>query len=145
MNPISDEEFEHLQINLLVDSTANNDLRNLDLTVSILKAMELEFVRRNNAGVCYGPLAFEKWLTEHLLARNKRPHLILVELVTDGSPILQKIAKNVLSQRYGETESNEISLKALRISKWALIVSIIIPLSIAFWKDIWKFFIYIIN
>lgn len=58
-NKITDEEFQEIQVRLLVDSCRDSDLRNLDLTVPLLKAMEAEFIRRNNAGTCYRPRAFE--------------------------------------------------------------------------------------
>jgi len=135
---ISDDEFQQLNLRLLVDACRDNDLRNIDLTVPLLKAIEAEFIRRNEAGTCYGPRAFEKWLKEHLLARNKRSHVLLAELEQDGTPVLQKIAKIVLRERYGEDESAEISRQAVWISKWALAASIIIPLFIEFRQPLWN-------
>ena len=134
--PIPDDELNELQIRMLVDACRDNDLRNLDLSVSLLKAMEAEFSRRNDAGTIYGPRAFEKWLKEHLLARNKRAHVILAELEQAGTQVLKKIAKVVLRERYGEDESVELARKAVRISKYALVVSVAIPLFIELRKPL---------
>jgi hypothetical protein len=138
--PISDDEFDVLQVRLLVDACRDNDLRNFDLSVTLLKAMEAEFARRNDAGTCYGPRAFEKWLREHLLARNKRAHVLLAELEQDGTPVLKKMAKVVLRERYGEDESIELSRQAVKISKYALAVSVAIPLFIELRKPLWEWF-----
>jgi len=124
-NKITDEEFQEIRVRLLVDSSRDSDLRNLDLTVQLLKAIEAEFIRRNNKGTCYGPRAFENWLTEHLMARNKRPLILLAELEQDGTPILKKIAEIVMKKRYGIDEANKHLRRNNVISWLALLVGII--------------------
>lgn len=63
--------------------------------------------------------------------------VLLAELEQDGTPVLKKIAKVVLKQRYDVDESAENSQKALVISKWAIAASVAVPLFIEFWRPVW--------
>lgn len=107
--PISQEEWDSLAVNLIISEIGKNDCRNIDLNLTTLKAIEIAFEKKNAEGVMYGPRAFEEWLKQHLLNRNKRPLLLLAELAEDGSPAMQRLAKVVLKERYGMDESVEIA------------------------------------
>jgi hypothetical protein len=131
--PISQEEWDSLAVNLIVSEIGKNDCRNIDLNLTTLKAIEIAFEKKNSEGVMYGPRAFEEWLKQHLLNRNKRPLVLLAELAEDGSPAMKRLAKVVLKERYGMDETVEIARRAMYISLAAMAVSAVLA---AF--EIWK-------
>lgn len=131
--PISQEEWDSLAVNLIVSEIGKNDCRNIDLNLTTLKAIEIAFEKKNAEGVMYGPRAFEEWLKQHLLNRNKRPLVILAELAEDGSPAMKRLAKVVLKERYGMDESVEIARRAMYISLAAMGVSVVLAIF-----EIWK-------
>ena len=131
--PISQEEWDSLAVNLIVSEIGKNDCRNIDLNLTTLKAIEIVFEKKNAEGVMYGPRAFEEWLKQHLLNRNKRPLLLLAELAEDGSPAMQRLAKVVLKERYGMDESVEIARRAMYISLAAMAMSVVLAIF-----EIWK-------
>jgi hypothetical protein len=131
--PISQEEWDSLAVNLIVSEIGKNDCRNIDLNLTTLKAIETAFEKKNSEGVMYGPRAFEEWLKQHLLNRNKRPLVLLAELAEDGSPAMKRLAKVVLKERYGMDETVEIARRAMYISLAAMAVSAVLA---AF--EIWK-------
>ena len=131
--PISQEEWDSLAVNLIVSEIGKNDCRNIDLNLTTLKAIEIAFEKKNAEGVMYGPGAFEEWLKQHLLNRNKRPLVILAELAEDGSPAMKRLAKVVLKERYGMDESVEIARRAMYISLAAMAVSVVLAIF-----EIWK-------
>lgn len=131
--PISQEEWDSLAVNLIVSEIGKNDCRNIDLNLTTLKAIEIAFEKKNAEGVMYGPRAFEEWLKQHLLNRNKRALVVLAELAEDGSPAMKRLAKVVLKERYGMDEIVEIARRAMYISLAAMAVSAVLA---AF--EIWK-------
>lgn len=131
--PISQEEWDSLAVNLIVSEIGKNDCRNIDLNLTTLKAIEIAFEKKNADGVMYGPRAFEEWLKQHLLNRNKRPLVLLAELAEDGSPAVQRLAKVVLKERYGMDESVEIARRAMYISLAAMAMSVVLAIF-----EIWK-------
>lgn len=131
--PISQEEWDSLAVNLIISEIGKNDCRNIDLNLTTLKAIEIAFEKKNAEGVMYGPRAFEEWLKQHLLNRNKRPLLLLAELAEDGSPAMQRLAKVVLKERYGMDESVEIARRAMYISLAAMAMSVVLAIF-----EIWK-------
>lgn len=131
--PISQDEWDSLAVNLIVSEIGKNDCRNIDLNLTTLKAIEIAFEKKNAEGVMYGPRAFEEWLKQHLLNRNKRPLVILAELAEDGSPAMKRLAKVVLKERYGMDESVEIARRAMYISLAAMAVSVVLAIF-----EIWK-------
>ena len=131
--PISQEEWDSLAVNLILSEIGKNDCKNIDLNLTTLKAIEIAFEKKNAEGVMYGPRAFEEWLKQHLLNRNKRPLLLLAELAEDGSPAMQRLAKVVLKERYGMDESVEIARRAMYISLAAMAMSVVLAIF-----EIWK-------
>jgi len=131
--PISQEEWDSIAVNLIISEIGKNDCRNIDLNLTTLKAIEIAFEKKNAEGVMYGPRAFEEWLKQHLLNRNKRPLVILAELAEDGSPAMKRLAKVVLKERYGMDESVEIARRAMYISLAAMAVSVVLAIF-----EIWK-------
>ena len=131
--PISQEEWDSLAVNLILSEIGKNDCKYIDLNLTTLKAIEIAFEKKNAEGVMYGPRAFEEWLKQHLLNRNKRPLLLLAELAEDGSPAMQRLAKVVLKERYGMDESVEIARRAMYISLAAMAMSVVLAIF-----EIWK-------
>ena len=131
--PISQEEWDAVSVNLLVSMIGKDDCRNTDLDIQTLKRIEEAFEKKNAEGVMYGPRAFEEWLKQHLLNRNKRPLVLLAELAEDGSPAMKRLAKVVLNERYGMDESVEIARRAMYISLAAMGVSVVLAVF-----EIWK-------
>ena len=131
--PISQEEWDAVSFNLLVSMIGKDDCRNIDLNIQTLKGIEAAFEKKNAEGVMYGPRAFEEWLKQHLLNRNKRPLVLLAELAEDGSPAMKRLAKVVLKERYGMDESVEIARRAMYISLAAMAVSVVLAIF-----EIWK-------
>ena len=131
--PISQEEWDSLAVNLILSEIGKNDCKNIDLNLTTLKAIEIAFEKTTAEGVMYGPRAFEEWLKQHLLNRNKRPLLLLAELAEDGSPAMQRLAKVVLKERYGMDESVEIARRAMYISLAAMAMSVVLAIF-----EIWK-------
>ena len=135
--PISQEEWDSLAVNLIVSEIGKNDCRNIDLNLTTLKAIEIAFEKKNAEGVMYGPRAFEEWLKQHLLNRNKRPLVLLAELAEDGSPAMKRLAKVVMKERYGMDDSVEIARRAMCISLAALAVSAVLGV-FEIWKALYK-------
>lgn len=131
--PIAQEEWDAVSVNLLVSMIGKDDCRNTDLDIQTLKRIEEAFEKKNAEGVMYGPRAFEEWLKQHLLNRNKRPLVLLAELAEDGSPAMKRLAKVVLNERYGMDESVEIARRAMYISLAAMGVSVVLAVF-----EIWK-------
>ena len=131
--PISPEEWDSIAVNLIISEIGKNDCRNIDLNLTTLMAIEIAFEKKNAEGVMYGPRAFEEWLKQHLLNRNKRPLVLLAELAEDGSPAMKRLAKVVLKERYGMDESVEIARRAMYISLAAMAVSVVLAIF-----EIWK-------
>jgi hypothetical protein len=133
--PISQEEWDSLAVNLIISEIGKNDFRNIDLSLTTLKAIEIAFEKKNAEGVMYGPRAFEEWLKQHLLNRNKRTLIVLAELAEEGSPVLKRIAKAVMKERYKVDESTEIARKCIQVAYGSLGISAIVAA-----VEIWKLF-----
>ena len=133
--PISQEEWDSIAVNLIISEIGKNDCRNIDLNLTTLMAIEIAFEKKNAEGVMYGPRAFEEWLKQHLLNRNKRPLVLLAELAEDGSPAMKRLAKVVLKERYGMDESVEIARRAMYISLAAMAASVVLA-NFEIWKAI---------
>ncbi len=133
--PISQEEWDGIAVDLIISEIGKNDCRNVDLNLTTLKAIETAFEKRSAEGVMYGPRAFEEWLRLHLLNRNKRSLVVLAELAEEGSPVLKRIAKAVMKERYKIDESTEIARKSIQVAYGSLGISAIVAA-----VEIWKLF-----
>ena len=131
--PISQEEWDSLTVNLIVSEIGKNDYRNIDLNLITLKAIEIAFEKKNAEGVMYGPRAFEEWLKQHLFNRNKRPLVVLAELSEEGSPVLKRIAKAVMKERYKINESTDIARKSMYVAYASLCISAIMAV-VEMWR-----------